>query len=154
MKHENQQAWYSLIFSRTLTNLIIKFYWRRWNILGFNQKQLDDLTLALKVEILSLVLIKASHKKVFYIDESLKGSFWVLYFLLYVSDMKSEVKDCNFRLYTDDAKLIFSNQNVISIKKYLNVDFNSLQTINCSYIRRKIKLNAFYSKRERNSTPP
>ena len=67
--------------------------------------------------------------------------------------MKSGVNNFNFRLYTDDAKLIFSNQNVISIKKYLNVDFNSLQTIKCLYIRRKIKLNAFYSKKEGNSTP-
>ena len=47
-------------------------------------------------------------------------------FSLYLNDMKSAVANCDLRLYTDDTCLLFSNENVSSIEKHLNVDFNSL----------------------------
>ena len=47
-------------------------------------------------------------------------------FLLYVNDMKSAVTDCHLRLYADDTCLLFSDENVSSIEKHLNVNFNSL----------------------------
>ena len=40
--------------------------------------------------------------------------------------MKSAVTDCDFRLYADNACLLFSNENISSIEKHLNVDFNCL----------------------------
>ena len=40
--------------------------------------------------------------------------------------MKSAVTDCDLRLYADHTCLLFSNQNVSSIEKLLNVNFNSL----------------------------
>ena len=46
-------------------------------------------------------------------------------FLLYGRDMKSAVTDCNLRLYADDTCLLFSNENVSSIEKHVNADFNS-----------------------------
>ena len=39
--------------------------------------------------------------------------------------MKSVVTDCDLRLYADGPCLLFSNENVSSIKKHLMVDFNS-----------------------------
>ena len=53
----------------------------------------------------------------------LQGSYT---FSLYVNDMKSAVTDCDFRLYADNACLLFSNENISSIEKHLNVDFNCL----------------------------
>ena len=46
-------------------------------------------------------------------------------FLLYVNDMKSAVTDCGLRLYADDTCLLFNNENISSIGKHLNVNFNS-----------------------------
>ena len=40
--------------------------------------------------------------------------------------MKSAVTDCDLILYADDTRLLFSNENVSSIEKHVNVDFNSL----------------------------
>ena len=40
--------------------------------------------------------------------------------------MKSAIIDCYLRLYADDTCLLFSNENVNSIGKHLNADFNSL----------------------------
>ena len=77
--------------------------------------------------------------------------------LLCVNDMKLAVKECDLRLYANDTFLIFSNEKDSSIKKNLNVDFNSLCEWfidNKLYIWGKTKLNVFYSERERNSTPP
>ena len=71
--------------------------------------------------------------------------------------MKSSVTDCDLRLYADDTCLIFSNENVSSIEKHLNVDFNSLSEWfldNKLCIWGKIKVNVSYSKRERNSNLP
>ena len=47
-------------------------------------------------------------------------------FLLYVNDMKSAITDCDFRLYADDTCVLFNNENVSSIEKHVNVDFNGL----------------------------
>ena len=47
-------------------------------------------------------------------------------FLLYENDMKSVVTDCDLRLYADDTCLLSSDENVSSIEKHLNTDFNSL----------------------------
>ena len=46
--------------------------------------------------------------------------------LLCVNDMKLAVKECDLRLYANDTFLIFNNEKDSSIKKHLNVDFNSL----------------------------
>ena len=40
--------------------------------------------------------------------------------------MKPAVTDCDLRLYTDDTCLFSSDENVSSIEKHLNTDFNSL----------------------------
>ena len=40
--------------------------------------------------------------------------------------MKSAVTDCDLRLCTDDTQFLFSDENVSSIEKHLNADFNSL----------------------------
>ena len=40
--------------------------------------------------------------------------------------MKSVVSGCDLRLYADDTCLLFGNENVSSIEKHLNADFNSL----------------------------
>ena len=40
--------------------------------------------------------------------------------------MKSTVTDCDQRLYPNDTCLLFSNENISSIEKHLNVGFNSL----------------------------
>ena len=40
--------------------------------------------------------------------------------------MKSAATDCDLRLYADDTCLLFSDENVSSIEKLLNVNFNSL----------------------------
>ena len=52
LKQENQQASYSLIFRKPLTSLIIKFFWRSWNILNCHQKLLDGLNVTWKTELL------------------------------------------------------------------------------------------------------
>ena len=67
--------------------------------------------------------------------------------------MKSAVTGCDLRLYANDTCLLFSNENVSSIEKQLIVDFNSLGEW---FIDKTIcmKLNSFYSKRERKSSPP
>ena len=39
--------------------------------------------------------------------------------------MKSAVTDCDLRLYADDTCLLFTNENVSSIEKHVNTDFNS-----------------------------
>ena len=66
--------------------------------------------------------------------------------------MKSAVTDCDLILYADDTRLLFSNENVSSIEKHVNVDLivfvGGLWTINYLYKwGKKIKLNLFYSKR-------
>ena len=67
--------------------------------------------------------------------------------------MKSSVTDCDLRLYADDTCLLFTNENVSSIEKHVNTDFNSfcewLIDNKLSIYLGKIKLNVFYSKRER-----
>ena len=40
--------------------------------------------------------------------------------------MKSAATDCDLRVYADDTCFLFSDENVSSIEKHLNVDFNSL----------------------------
>ena len=40
--------------------------------------------------------------------------------------MKSAATDCDLRLYADDTCLLFSDENVSSNEKLLNVNFNSL----------------------------
>ena len=44
-------------------------------------------------------------------------------FLFYVNDMKLTVTDCVLRLYADDTCLLFSNENLSSIQKHLNIVF-------------------------------
>ena len=56
-------------------------------------------------------------------QESILGPVLIL---LYVNGKKLAVKDCDLRSCFHDTYLIFSNENVISIKKRLNVDFNGL----------------------------
>ena len=80
------------------------------------------------------------------------SSLGPILFLLNVNDMKSAVTDCDLRLYANDTCLLFSNEDVSSIEKQLNVDFNSL----CEWFIDKticMKLNVFYSKREGKSIP-
>ena len=40
--------------------------------------------------------------------------------------MKSAVTDCALRLYANDTCVLPNNENISSIEKHLNVDFNSL----------------------------
>ena len=40
--------------------------------------------------------------------------------------MKSAATGCDLRLYADHTYLLFSNENVSSIEKHLNVDFITL----------------------------
>ena len=46
------------------------------------------------------------------------------------------VTDCDSRLYADDTCFFFSNENVSSIEKHLNVDFNSL----CEWFKLSVHL--------------
>ena len=72
--------------------------------------------------------------------------------------MRSAVTDCDLILSADDTCFLFSSENVSLIEKHLNVNFKSL----CEWFidnklpihLGKIKLNVFYSKRERKSTLP
>ena len=72
--------------------------------------------------------------------------------------MKSVVTDCDLRLYADATCLYFSNENVSSIEKFLNVDFNSL----CEwFIDNKLsmhlgedKTKCILFKIQRNGSPP
>ena len=47
-------------------------------------------------------------------------------FLLYINDMKTALKNCDLRLYTDDTSIFFCHKHVKIIESNLNVDFNNL----------------------------
>ena len=47
-------------------------------------------------------------------------------FLLYVNDMKTELKNCGLRLYADDTCILYSHQYIKFIERNLNYDFNNL----------------------------
>ena len=75
-------------------------------------------------------------------------------FLLYVNDMKTELKNCGLRLYADDTCILYSHQYIKFIERNLNYDFNNLYEW---FIDNKLsihfgeaKLKVFYSKEETN----
>ena len=47
-------------------------------------------------------------------------------FLLYVNDMKTELKNCGLRLYAGDTCILYSHQYIKFIERNLNYDFNNL----------------------------
>ena len=47
-------------------------------------------------------------------------------FLLYVNDMKTELKNCGLRLYAGDTCILYSHQYIKFIERNLNYDFNKL----------------------------
>ena len=47
-------------------------------------------------------------------------------FLLYVNDMKTELKNCGLRLYASDTCILYSHQYIKFIERNLNYDFNNL----------------------------
>ena len=86
------------------------------------------------------------------------STFGPILFVLYVNDMKSAVTDCDLRLYSDGTCLLFSSENVSSMEKHLNVDFNSLSEW---FIDNKLsmhlgedKTKCILFKIQRNSSPP
>ena len=68
-----------------------------------------------------------------------------LLFLIYVNDM-SQAVECDLYLYADDSCLLFQHKNVTEIKKQLNKDFSSRQTM-YAFWRNKTKSILFSSKR-------
>ena len=86
------------------------------------------------------------------------STFGPILFVLYVNDMKSAVTDCDLRLYSDGTCLLFSSENVSSMEKHLNVDFNSLSEW---FIDNKLsmhlgedKTKCILFKIQRNGSPP
>ena len=78
--------------------------------------------------------------------------------ILYINDIKSAVNNSDLSLYTDDNYILFVNENVSSIKKHLNADFDSL----CEWFLDnrpsihlvKDKTKCIFFKRETNSISP
>ena len=116
-----------MIFRKPLTPLIIIFLLKKLKYIGFSPETVRWFESYLKNRNLTVSLEKSlSEPGVLDCGVSQESILGPILFLLYVNDMKSAINDWELRLYADDTCILFSNQNVSSIEKHLNVDFNSL----------------------------
>ena len=79
--------------------LILTFFWRSWNILGFHQKLLNGLNPTPKNEILFKPCQKPLRTWSFKLWSLWRVHFGSYTLLLHLNDMKSAVNDCDLRLH-------------------------------------------------------